>query len=199
MCGRYYIDDGMEQEIEKLLRRMDEHFCTGVTGEKLRTGDYCPSQRAFVVGKRSEYMSWGIKSFDGKTNLFNARAESVLTKPAFRESVQNRRIVIPASGFYEWNANKEKNRFLRKDKKPLLFAGCFQQRASGCEFTIITTKANASMRPVHDRMPLILEENELLPWIFDDKATQELLQKTPVSLNRECEYEQISLFSIYKG
>lgn len=61
-------------------------------------------------------------------------------------------------------------------------------------FVILTTVANKSMQPVHDRMPLILELEEIEPWIFDDSETQKLLLKTPCLLGRRAEYEQLSLF-----
>ena len=60
-------------------------------------------------------------------------------------------------------------------------------------FVILTTKANASMEKTHDRMPLILEKEQLADW-FDDKKMEQLLQHTPVMLKREAEYEQQSLF-----
>ena len=59
---------------------------------------------------------------------------------------------------------------------------------------ILTTKANASMKPVHDRMPLILEEKEIAPWIFDDKKAEDLLHKTPCLLERRSDYEQLTMF-----
>ena len=60
-------------------------------------------------------------------------------------------------------------------------------------FVILTTAANASMEPVHDRMPLILEENQIKDWICENSKTEELLKKTPPLLEREGEYEQMKL------
>ena len=59
---------------------------------------------------------------------------------------------------------------------------------------ILTTEANPSVSPVHDRMPLILEPEELEDWVLDDRATEYLLHKTPVLLKTHAEYEQMSLF-----
>ena len=61
-------------------------------------------------------------------------------------------------------------------------------------FVILTTVANKSMQPVHDRMPLILELEEIEPWIFDDREVERILLKTPCLLERRAEYEQLSLF-----
>lgn len=196
MCGRYYVDDEMEQEIEKILRKIDAGHAENMLSQKLRIGDYYPTQEALVIGKEPEYMNWGIKAFGQKTNLFNARSETVLERPAFAECVRKNRIVVPAGGFYEWNERKEKNSFKRKDGQPMFMAGCFQRTERGKEFTIITTQANESMKPVHDRMPLILEIDEIKEWIYDEDMhmIQKYLKKKPVELERKSEYEQMSLF-----
>ena len=59
---------------------------------------------------------------------------------------------------------------------------------------ILTTAANASMKPVHDRMPLLLEQDEIEKWLFEDDLTEALLQKTPALLERRSDFEQMSLF-----
>lgn len=100
--------------------------------------------------------------FIGKELLINARSESVLEKRIFQESVRHRRCVIPAKGFYEWNVKKEKYQFERLDQEAVLFmAGCFQRFQEQEWFVILTTQANASVSPVHHRMPLVLEKNEI--------------------------------------
>ncbi|HIX14189.1 MAG TPA: SOS response-associated peptidase [Candidatus Hungatella pullicola] len=63
----------------------------------------------------------------------------------------------------------------------------------GNHFVILTTEANDSMRPVHPRMPLILEQNELEGWLWDERYGDSLLKKTPVLLKRQQEYEQQTL------
>lgn len=125
--------------------------------------------------------------------LINARAESVLEKRTFRESVLKRRCVIPAKGFFEWNGQKEKYRFEREE--PILFmAGCFNQFYGESRFVVLTTQANPSVISVHERMPLILEREELEDWVLDDRATEFILHKTPVLLNAKTDYEQLRLF-----
>ncbi len=73
-------------------------------------------------------------------------------------------------------------------------AGIYNHYEDGDRFTILTTQANASMKPIHDRMPLVLEESELIPWIFDRRKAGELLQKVPCLLEQKAEYEQLRLF-----
>ena len=105
-----------------------------------------------------------------------------------------RRIVVPAAGFYEWNSRKEKSIFYRKDHPALFMAGLYNPYEEGNRFVILTTAANSSMAPIHDRMPLLLEEDEILPWMLDPDATKEILTKVPYLLERKTEFEQLSLF-----
>ena len=120
-------------------------------------------------------------------------SESVLERKSFREGMEHRRIVIPAAWFYEWNRNKEKNIFYRKGEPVLFMAGIYNHYEAGDCFTILTTQANASVKPIHDRMPLVLEENDIIPWIFDRQKAVEFLRKVPCLLDRKAEYEQMSL------
>ena len=78
---------------------------------------------------------------------------------------------------------------------PILFMAGFSRRyEDGEHFLILTTAANRSMEPVHDRMPLILEQEEIREWLFNGAQTENLLRKIPGLLERECDYEQMSLF-----
>lgn len=103
------------------------------------------------------------------------------------------RCIVPAAGFYEWDKEKNKIRFERKDSNILYMAGIWKQYEDEDRFVILTTGANESMKDVHDRMPLILENNELESWIYDNGFTDFILHKTPVQLKQICEYEQTSL------
>ena len=76
----------------------------------------------------------------------------------------------------------------------LFMAGIYSRMKDEDRFVILTTEANASMEPVHDRMPLILEPEEVEPWIFEKSRTEELLHRVPCLLERRTEFEQLSLF-----
>lgn len=106
----------------------------------------------------------------------------------------HRRCIIPARGFYEWNKQREKYQFERYDGKPVLMAGFYNLYQEKERFVILTTEANASVRPVHERMPLVLEESEVENWLLDDKAEKACLQKVPAALEHRAEYEQMTLF-----
>ena len=144
MCGRYYVDDETSREIEKIVRKLDQRL-------KIEHGqDIHPSESAVVLTKgcrevAARQMQWGFPGFQGKGLLINARAEAILDKKTFRESVLHRRCVIPARHFYEWCKNKEKYTFQSPKQDATLFmAGCYQIYNGQNRFVILTTQANAS-------------------------------------------------------
>lgn len=111
MCGRYYIDPEMADELENVVheidRRMREEHCMR---------DIYPTNDAPVIekaekGLRLSYRKWGYPGRQGKGVLINARSETVLDRSMFRRGIWHHRIVIPAGGFYEWNNRKEKSTF----------------------------------------------------------------------------------------
>lgn len=200
MCGRYYVDDDTAQEIERIIRMAEEKVAKATRETVLLpSGDIHPTDRAPILmadrqGICCHIQKWGFPGFDTKQVLFNARCESALEKPTFREAVAKRRIVVPAAGFYEWNSRKEKSTFYHKNHPALFMAGLYNPYDEGNRFVILTTAANTSMAPVHDRMPLLLEEEEILPWILNPDAAKEILMKVPYLLERKTEFEQMSLF-----
>ena len=195
MCGRFYVDDDTAREIEKTIRKVDEQL-----KHARRTGDIHPTEKAAVIAAREQDLlltekRWGFPGFGNTGFIINARAETVLEKKMFRESVLNRRIIIPATGFYEWNHEKEKVTFIAENavrgKNVILYLAGFYGHFEGEDrFVILTTTANASMRDVHDRMPLLFEEEELKEWLLNRKRLEELLHKVPGPLKKKVEYEQ---------
>lgn len=222
MCGRYYVDDDTAKEIEKVIRQVNQKLRAQKAAHDtmsdgysdmsaIQSGDIYPTAFAPVIeagygagGKAAEcrcrMLRWGIPGYTPKGGrrkgqiLFNARSETAMEKPTFREAVRSRRVVIPAAGFYEWNPKKEKYQFWRPDSKALFMAGCMNRYEDGDRFVILTTAANESMEPVHERMPLILEPDEVGSWIWDDERTKSLLEKESCLLERRTDYEQMTLF-----
>ena len=188
MCGRYFIDEGMTAEISRV---------TGIAETKLRisTGDVHPSETAPVIRTLQgtpvvEGLAWGFPGRQGRGLLINARAETALEKSMFRESVRRRRCVVPARKFYEWNRQKEMAVFEQTDRGILYMAGFYDYVGQRERFVLLTTAANASVSPVHDRMPLILDAEECFRWLEEPAAVEELLKKQPQKLKRYQEYEQ---------
>lgn len=192
MCGRYYIDSDVEKEIFRIVQEIDESM------RMERTGDIYPSQEAPVIYSRGDRlhggeMKWGFKGRDNRL-LINAGAETAMERPTFSDSVRQRRCVIPARHFYEWNREKQKVTFGYRQKNTLFMAGFYREQEDGPHFIILTTGANDSVRPVHERMPLILEEEEIRPWIGEDARVGGFLNKSSPLLERRQDYEQMSLF-----
>ena len=199
MCGRYYVDDDTAKEIERVIRQVNKKIKRdNVTANiQLAAKDIHPTELAPILMQDGEglcckTLRWGFPGLNSV--IFNARSETALDKPSFREGIRSRRIVIPATHFYEWNSKKEKNIFRRTDAPVLFMAGCYNRYEDGDHFVILTTAANSSMKPVHDRMPLILEEEEITRWILNEGFISELLKKEPCLLERQTDYEQMSLF-----
>lgn len=193
MCGRFYIDDHTIREIANVAPETNDAFWKG------KCGDIYPSQSALVLTGRTahlsaEEMKWGFPQYQKKGLVINARAETVLERNMFRESVRRRRCIIPAGQYYEWDAQKNKVTFSGQDQPVLYLAGFFDRFQDGDHFVILTTEANASVSPVHDRMPLILEKEELEAWIYDDAFLEFALRKVPAKLQKSQEYEQQTLF-----
>ena len=113
--------------------------------------------------------------------MFNAMAETVATKPAFRDAFKSRRCLVPADAFYEWqklDANtKQPYRFVVADGSPMAFAGLWEHWNSPAggetvtSFTIITTAPNALCAPIHNRMPAILDAADWQIWLGEAPAT----------------------------
>lgn len=198
MCSRYYVDDDTVCEIEKIVGEIDREMIDRLTG------DIYPSQNALVITAgtadlkdlKARQMPWGFLTSDDNSLLINARTETVRERRMFRDSILLRRCVIPARGFYEWDADKNKATFSGGNGTVLYLAGFYNLFQGQDRFIILTTEANRSVRPVHDRMPLILEEQELRDWVWDDRFLESALKQTPPLLRRRQEYEQQTLFPL---
>lgn len=195
MCGRFHVDDTTVHAMEKMVRDLDRRM------QKIRTGDIFPSQTAGILVRRDdgkawelEDMRWGFAQYHKKGLLINARAETALERKMFRSSVLHRRCVIAAKHFYEWDAQKNKVAFFREESPVVYMAGFYNRFADADCFIILTTQANASVCPVHERMPLILDEGELDDWVCDGRFMEYAFRKKMPALGRVQEYEQQSLF-----
>lgn len=127
-------------------------------------------------------MRWGLVPLWAENpaigdRMINARAETLLEKAAFRSAFERRRCIIPVDGFYEWQATpgpKKQPMYIQaRDNAPLAFAGLWESWRDRAEpdapwlrtCAVITTDANALMRPVHDRMPVVLDEDDWDEWL----------------------------------
>lgn len=194
MCGRYYIDEGMAEELEKLLQQIDVSLDWVKKGRDLHPGELAPVIADGQEGLRLELQHWGLPGFSKGRVIFNARSETVLEKRMFQDGIRRRRAVIPARWFYEWNRAKEKVTFFREEAPILYMAGFYNLYEDGPRFVILTAPANTSMKDTHDRMPLILKAEDVLSWMKDDGQLRRYLEKVPPLLGKRAEYEQGTMF-----
>ena len=119
-------------------------------------------------------MHWGIVPHWAKPGQFerpliNARAETIHEKPSFRKLVARTRVIVPVNGFYEWRrseGNKATFYFRSADQQALALAGIYQiDRDGKMQCCLITTEANGVMRPVHDRMPVLVPRDAMADWL----------------------------------
>ena len=116
--------------------------------------------------------AWSTSSNNGYS-MFNARVETVATKPAYRDAYRERRCLVPADGFYEWKKQgniKEPYRISLTNEEIFAFAGLWERRENGPtsvidSFTILTTPANSLISPIHARMPVILPPETHTDWL----------------------------------
>ena len=191
MCGRYVLTD-----LEKFLERQAwiKRPKDGALGPGKLSGRYniAPMQDvAAVLRDKDEPAAavvkafrWGLvpswaKDESVGNRMINARAESLLEKPAFKRALAKRRCLIPADAFYEWKKPEGKGRhkqpyaFRLKGDRPFAFAGLWEawrdpqheDRPPLFTTTIITGQPNALVAPVHDRMPVILPEAAYRDWL----------------------------------
>ncbi|MFL6232278.1 MAG: SOS response-associated peptidase [Thermoanaerobaculia bacterium] len=157
-----------------------------------------PTQAAAVVRvtepgapRHLDLLKWGLIPYWAKeasigNRMINARSEGVAEKPAYRSSFKKKRCLVAADGFYEWKKEgKAKQPYLirRKDHKPFGFAGlwsAWRDQEHGGQlvetFTILTTSPNDLMRPLHDRMPVILSKENFDLWLDPKMEDAEKLQ-----------------------
>ncbi|WP_201001115.1 SOS response-associated peptidase [Paenibacillus glycanilyticus] len=184
MCGRYTITVSLE---ELMIRYM-----IGETKVPYHRPKYnvAPGQQVLAIindGQRNRLgeLQWGLVppwADDPKigNKMLNARSETAAEKPAFKTPLRRKRCLIPADGFYEWkktDGGKQPMRIVRKDRSIFSMAGLYESwlapdgttTVSTC--TIMTTSPNELMAPIHDRMPVILRQEDEPFWL--DRTVQD--------------------------
>lgn len=162
MCGRYFIKLDDSIEFVALKKKIAEKQLNNY-----QENEVFPSQLALVlINGKGEYdvdvKRWGIDMNKGM--LINARSESITEKWTFKKILKNRCVIV-ANGFYEWvkNGNKKEKIYIQKDKNKLMYlAGIFNE---GNQFVILTGESELDMKHVHHRVPLILKESEIEPYL----------------------------------
>lgn len=189
MCGRFVGFRNLD-DLKKIFP-IDNVSC-----EATESYNVAPSQEILAIIKHDgenwlEKLHWGLVPFWAKdisigNKMINARAETVATKPSFRNAFKKRRCLILADGFYEWTGRKGQKQpvfITLPDNSPFAFAGLWEvwnkQKDGDSSYkscTIITTEASDSVREIHHRMPAVLKPEMYTPWLDPlNQNTDELL------------------------
>jgi putative SOS response-associated peptidase YedK len=189
MCGRFTLS----QTAEAIYQTFHVNKIPDVEAQY----NIAPTQMVAAVlynpesnQREFQKLRWGLipswaKDLGMGAKLINARAETAAEKPAFRSAFKHRRCLVVADGFYEWQTKEGKKQpyyFHLQERKPFGFAGLWEQWRSpqGEEITsctILTTKCNELLQPIHERMPVILQQQDYSLWLDPQVQTPEPLQQ----------------------
>ena len=185
MCGRYSLDTDIDSLIERYKAiMMNQNF--------MPKPEIFPTIMVPVVRKMDNtqisLLKWGFMPPYAKSPLINGRSETIDVKPTFKDSFINRRCIIPATSFFEWEKvddKKIKREIKIKEEEIFSIAGLYNSfyDKDGIKyeaFTILTTSSNDSMKHIHQRMPVIIPKSVEEFWIDKENkdifALRELLE-----------------------
>ena len=193
MCGRYELSDNPAAIKAKFALPNPQRVPDFAANPDVRPTQRNPIVRWTPDGRACELARWGLvpvwaKDMKFGSRCINARAETVATAPAFRAAFRKRRCLVPVNAFYEWSGPAGKRikwRIGLKDEPLFALAGLWEwwqdpQTAAGIEtYTIVTTTANATIAPIHDRMPVLIDAADYTAWLDPQTDPQPLLAACP--------------------
>lgn len=168
MCCRFYISEDDQQDLAAMIEAMNRYAGTVKTAGEVR-----PTDRAAVLANNKALkptpfaMAWGYTLPDGK-RVINARSETAASKPLFRDGMAQRRCVIPASHYFEWQTTangKIKFAIRPRDHSLTYLAGLYRFEGGAPVFTVLTRESAPSIAFIHDRMPVILPPGAVSDWL----------------------------------
>lgn len=199
MCGKYNVATEEENIMMREILAEIHRRRTSVP-----TGDILPGGTAPILRREGTHivadtMRWGVKM--QSSLVINARSETALSKPLFQKGAKHRRLLLPASGFYEWKRNASARKGTRffchaEDMSLLWMAGIGLSTGEGERFVVLTREADQQIAPLHDRMPLCIDRQMQEAWLFGgEDGWQEALSAQPPRLSLTAqEPEQMALF-----
>lgn len=193
MCGRF--------QLSVKGKHISERFNVEVFDEMYKPSfNSAPGQNLpIIINTESEKLSlfkWGLVPFWAKdpkigNKLINTRAETIMEKPSFKAAFTRRRCLIPANGFFEWKKGTQKipYRIFMKNEALFAMAGLWEtwKDADGNllhTFSIITTEPNELMKPIHNRMPVILPPEAEKTWLHEENPQELLALLQPYDANK---------------
>ena len=188
MCGRYGFykdrtDDRGRAILDMLQTLYPETECK--TGE-IFPGDTAPG----VIEREGRILPvpavFGFPGFDGKKPLINARSETAAQKAAFSQSLRQRRIVLPANGFFEWGRDVQRTKYYFTADTPVFYlCGIYRVIDGRVCFVILTRPANESVAETHDRMPVTVDGDHVRPYLTSFSSAMTLIPAPAPLMHRE--------------
>jgi len=184
MCGRFTLT---ARDIDEAARAFEAEVAREDAARYRPRWNVAPTDGHWVVlldpaGKRRMVAArFGFERPDGRL-VVNARSETAAALPTFRKAFVDGRCLVPVDGFYEWQGSRSERRqlwFHDRGGKPFAFAGLAEERAGPLSFVILTTAANELLRPVHERMPVVLSPGSADAWLARGEVS--LLAPAPES------------------
>lgn len=188
MCCRYYFSDhSSDDRINKVISMMKRDY-----PGQYKTGEIFPGDTvAAILGENGRLKhapaTFGFPGFKDRQLILNARVETAAQKHAFADSLRERRVILPADGFYEWSRDEKKTKYLftLDGLRTLYLCGLYKLINGQYRFVILTRPANDSMVEIHDRMPVIANADEVRHYLTDQTAAEQILRTANPALNRQ--------------
>ena len=188
MCGRYYFSRISEDEkLDAVNKYMEKNYPGEYKTGEIFPGDVVPA----VLDRQGKIVAvpaaFGFPGFQDNRLLINARSETVAEKKAFAECLRERRVILPASGFFEWrhDVKRTKYYFTVDSLQTIFLCGIYKLVDGKPCFVILTRAANESMIETHDRMPVIVGEESVRPYLTDRDAAMEIIATAAPMLSRQ--------------
>lgn len=188
MCGRFYVpEDASIQMIRAIVERLEHR------NVKVKTGDVVPGDIAAVVASNKHLqpqpfaMEWGYHLADGK-RIINARSETAAQKAMFADGIRQRRCLIPAQHYYEWektDGKKVKYAIEPKGSDGFFLAGIYRMEAGKPVFIVLTRDAAEGIAFIHERMPVILPNSAVADWLNPKYHGDDILQAALLNMEYE--------------
>jgi putative SOS response-associated peptidase YedK len=181
MCATFQLSFDDIAEIKKISDEVTAKYGED-TAAQCFNKDFFPKSDVPIFGPESKIslLKWGFPMKGSKSVVFNARAESLAEKSMFKSGL-DKRCLVPATSFYEWDKEKKKHRISDETRKLFYMAGIWKayQNPEGIKeyfFTIITTAPNQQISRIHNRMPAIIQQENISVWFGDTDNALKLLK-----------------------
>ena len=190
MCGRFYIaEEDKAEELQRIIDLMNRKY-NGNPGVKTQ-GEIRPTDRIMTVANSQSMqqgvfvMRWGYTMPDGKP-MFNARSETAAVKPLFADGMKQRRCLIPATCYFEWEKRgdqKIKHAIATRGQKMIYLAGVYRREGNQAACSILTREAADCVAHIHHRMPVILPAEAIPDWLNPRYDAVEVLRAAQTNMN----------------